>query len=37
MTPVEPDITHGTWRIEDNQYFNTCATDPNIFYETRRK
>ena len=27
MTPVEPDITHGTWRIEGNQYFNTYATD----------
>jgi hypothetical protein len=28
MTPVEPDITHGTWRIEGNQYFDTDATDP---------
>jgi len=28
MTPVEPDIAHGTWRIEGNQYFNTYATDP---------
>jgi len=28
MTPVEPDITHGTWRIEGNQYFSTFATDP---------
>ena len=23
MIPVEPDVTHGTWRIEGNQYFNT--------------
>lgn len=28
MTPVEPNITHGTWRIEGNQYFDTAATDP---------
>jgi hypothetical protein len=28
MLPVEPDITHGTWRIEGNQYFDTAATDP---------
>jgi len=29
MTPVEPDITHGTWRIEGNQYFSTFAADPS--------
>ena len=23
MIPVEPGVTHGTWRIEGNQYFNT--------------
>jgi hypothetical protein len=28
MLPAEPDITHGTWRIENNQYFDTVATDP---------
>jgi len=28
MIPVEPDITHGTWRIQGNQYFDTAATDP---------
>jgi hypothetical protein len=28
MIPVEPEITHGTWRIEGNQYFDTDATDP---------
>jgi hypothetical protein len=27
MIPVEPDITHGTWRIDGNQYFDTAATD----------
>ena len=30
MLPVEPDITHGTWRIEGNQYFDTAATDPPL-------
>jgi len=28
MLPVEPDITHGTWRIAGNQYFDTAASDP---------
>jgi hypothetical protein len=28
MLPVEPDVTHGTWHIEGNQYFDTAATDP---------
>jgi hypothetical protein len=28
MMPVEPDITHGTWRIQGNQYFDTGATEP---------
>jgi hypothetical protein len=28
MLPVEPDITHGTWRIEGNQYFDTAAIEP---------
>jgi hypothetical protein len=28
MLPVEPDITHGTWRIEGNQLFDAVATDP---------
>jgi hypothetical protein len=28
MLPADPDITHGTWRIEGNQYFDTAATDP---------
>ena len=28
MLPMEPDTTHGTWRIEGNQYFDTAATDP---------
>jgi hypothetical protein len=28
MLPVEPDITHETWRIEGNQYFDTAATAP---------
>jgi hypothetical protein len=23
MLPVEPDVTHGTWRIEGNLYFDT--------------
>jgi hypothetical protein len=28
MLPIDPDTTHGTWRIEGNQYFDTAATDP---------
>jgi hypothetical protein len=28
MTPVEPDATRGTWRIEGNRYFETVATEP---------
>jgi len=28
MLPVDPDTTHGTWRIEGNQYFDTAAIDP---------
>jgi hypothetical protein len=28
MVPADPDTTHGTWRIEGNQYFDTAATDP---------
>lgn len=28
MLPVEPDITHGRWRIEGNQYFDTVETTP---------
>jgi hypothetical protein len=28
MLPVDPDTTHGTWRIEGNQYLYTAATDP---------
>jgi hypothetical protein len=28
MTPIEPGITHGTWRIEGNQYFDTDAAEP---------
>ena len=30
MLPAEPDITHGTWRIDGNQYFETAATDPPL-------
>jgi hypothetical protein len=30
MLPAEPDITHGTWRIDGNQYFDTAATDPPL-------
>jgi len=29
MLPVEEGITHGRWRIEGNQYFDTAATDPH--------
>ena len=28
MLPADPDTTHGTWRIEGNQFFDTAATDP---------
>jgi hypothetical protein len=28
MLPVEENVTHGRWRIEGNQYFDTAATDP---------
>ena len=28
MLPEEPDITHGRWRIEGNQYFSTAAIEP---------
>src|SRR5262249_7300918 len=28
MLPEDPQTTHGTWRIEGNQYINTAATDP---------
>ena len=28
MLPADPDTTHGTWRIENNQYFDIVATDP---------
>jgi hypothetical protein len=28
MLPVEEGVTHGRWRIEGNQYFDTAATDP---------
>jgi hypothetical protein len=28
MTPVEPDATRGTWRIEGNRYLETVATEP---------
>lgn len=30
MLPAEPDITHGAWRIDGNQYFDTAATDPPL-------
>ena len=30
MLPIESDITHGTWRIEGNQYFDTAATEPPL-------
>jgi hypothetical protein len=29
MLPVEEGITHGRWRIEGNQYFNTASIDPH--------
>jgi hypothetical protein len=28
MLPVEEDTTHGNWRIEGNQYFDTAAIEP---------
>jgi hypothetical protein len=28
MLPVEEDTTHGSWRIEGNQYFDTAAIKP---------
>jgi hypothetical protein len=28
MLPVDPGTTHGAWRIEGNQYFNTAAFEP---------
>ena len=28
MLQVEEGVTHGRWRIEGNQYFDTAATDP---------
>jgi len=28
MLPAEEDTTHGSWRIEGNQYFSTFATEP---------
>jgi hypothetical protein len=30
MLPIEPDVTHGTWRIEGNQCFETTATEPPL-------
>ena len=32
MLPVEPDVTHGTWRIEGNQYFDMGPTGPTTKY-----
>ena len=28
MLPAAPDITHGTWRIEGNQFFDTASLAP---------
>lgn len=28
MLPVEENVTHGSWRIEGNQYFDTAAVEP---------
>jgi hypothetical protein len=28
MLPIEEDITHGTWRIEGNQYFSVAVVEP---------
>ncbi|MGA2892207.1 MAG: hypothetical protein ABSE22_05015 [Xanthobacteraceae bacterium] len=30
MVPIEPDIAHGTWRIEGNQYFDVAAIEPPL-------
>ena len=30
MLPIEADITHGTWRLEGNQYFDAVATEPPL-------
>jgi hypothetical protein len=30
MLPIEENITHGSWRIEGNQYFSTVATEPPL-------
>jgi len=28
MLPIEQDTTHGRWRIDGNQYFDTAAMEP---------
>jgi len=28
LLPIETDVTHGTWRIEGNQFFLSFATEP---------
>ncbi len=28
LLPIEQDVTHGSWRIEGNQFFLTFATEP---------
>jgi hypothetical protein len=33
MTPVEPEATHGTWRIEGNRSFESVAADPPRSFE----
>jgi hypothetical protein len=33
MLPADPDSTHGTWRIEGNQYFDTAAIDPSQTFQ----
>jgi hypothetical protein len=30
LLPAEPDATHGRWRIDGNQYFDSVATDPPV-------
>ncbi len=30
MLPIEDNATHGTWRIDGNQYFDTTATEPPL-------
>jgi hypothetical protein len=30
MLPIEDGITHGNWRIEGNQYFDSAATEPPL-------